>query len=412
MLDWRLNNPAARPRRAAGLPIAARLAACVGLGLGGLAACSTPTPPPVEAAAPVRLTSSVTNTTASAIPARVGQGPARSAHDEDAFGGGPSSSAPGVLDRQLVATLAWGSGEHALGKHEGPEQNPTAPMAIAASQHGLWILDQVNGRIVQLQGARESATLVHSTPVGLADPYDLALDNLALALPTLLVLDRQVDGAVVALQAGAAGERWRLDLRGDGRAVFDPSAAPGPSGIGFGGGITSLFVHDGGVWVEWAHERSHRLGALDGSRLGIGATIPGRPDLRFAVGLTAERLGDHVIVSGRALAASRAEALEPEFRVAATFPHPVLALRALESDHHGSIWVVANILREQANGQIVAEGLDVVQISPSGDVLRRDSATLEQGPHEQARTFSADLDGTLWHLARRNDGLVVERWRQ
>lgn len=408
MPDWMSPQPDARRRRAAGRWHGARAVTSAAL-VASLAACSNPTPPAVLAAAPIALATgpsapAQTKVAVAPVSPVAGRGVWR---DEK-----PEALEPNARDRKLVTTLAWGNGPRALGKHEGSEQNPTAPMAIAAGATGLWILDQVNGRVVRLQGVGEAATLVDDTPVALADPYDLALDDLDAVAPTLLVLDRQVDGVVVALTPGRSGERWRMDIRGDGGAVFDPEAAPGPSGLAFGGGITGLFVHDGGVWVEWAHERCHRLGGLDGGRVGIGLRMPGRPDQQGRFGLSAERLGDHVFVSGRSLAASAAETMEPTFRVGARFAHPVFALRAVEDNGHGEVWVAANTLRERDGGQIVAEGLDVVLLGRNGGVDHRGSATLEQGPHEQARTFSAGADGGLWHLARRHDGIVVERWQR
>lgn len=406
MPDWTPTQPNARRRRAAGRSRGGRTVTTAAL-VACLTACSNPPPPTVQAAAPIALTTgpsapAQTQVAIEAAPPSAGPG--------DSPDQKPNALEPSSRDRNLVTTLAWGNGPRALGKHEGPEQNPTAPMAIAAGAMGLWVLDQVNGRVVRLQGVGEAATLVDDTPVALADPYDLALDDLDAVAPTLLVLDRQVDGVVVALTPGRAGERWRMDIRGDGGAVFDPEAPAGPSGIAFGGGITGLFVHDGGVWVEWAHERCHRLGGLDGGRVGIGQRMPGRPDQEGRLGLAAERLGEHVFVNGRSLSASAAEAMEPTFRVGASFAHPVFALRALEDNGHGEVWVAANTLRERDGGQIVAEGLDVVLLGHNGVVDHRGSATLEQGPHEQARTFSADVHGGLWHLARRHDGVVIERW--
>ena len=315
--------------------------------------------------------------------------------------------------RRQVARFGWGSGASALGMTMGAEANPTAPMAIAGDSAGrLWILDQDNERVVRL--ARDTATFDVRLPVTLRWPQDLALvergEPGAQQVALVLVLDRLANGVVAALDARDGTERWRLPLRGDGAAAFDPDALPGPTGLAFGGGVTGIFVHNRGVWAEWGHQRVHQLGDLAGAVVRSARVLPGRPALVGDLGLFAMRAGDKVQITGRSLKASNAAELPPSFRAEVSFNLPVYAVRTLDSDPWGRVWIAANTLRESETGAIEAEGLEVARVGRTGAVEFRGSATLEQGPHEQLRTFAVGAEGSFWHLARRNNGAVVERW--
>ena len=326
---------------------------------------------------------------------------------------GAAEDAASLPARQQVARLAWGSGANALGMTMGAEANPTAPMAIAGDSAGrLWILDQDNERVVRLAAA--SATFDLRLPVALRWPQDLALVERGApggqSVALVLVLDRLAESVVAALDAHDGSERWRLALRGDGAEAFDPDAAVGPTGLAFGGGVTGIFVHDDGVWAEWGHERVHQLGDLAGVVVRSARVLPGRPARVGDLGLFAMRAGDKVQITGRPLEASNAADLPPSFRAEVGFNLPVYAVRTLDSDPWGRVWIAANTLRESEAGAIMAEGLEVARVGRTGAVEFRDAATLEQGPHEQLRTFAVGAEGSFWHLARRDDGVVVERW--
>lgn len=397
-------------------------AALAGIALYGCGRAEAPLPAARAAAAPA----AVAEPAAAAAPAAAADAAAAAAP----AAGPAATAAPNQPTRTLVATLPWGAGPQALGKNEPAEANPTAPMAITPDRDGrLWILDQDNERVVRLDPrAAGGAALDLQLPVALRWPQDLALLEDASGVQAVLVLDRLAEAAVVALDPATGAERWRLTLRGDDAPAFDPEATAGPTGLVFGGGVTGLFLHDGGVWVEWAHERCVRIGSVDGSARGAGQTLPGRPGPSLGpghgmdLGLRAQRTGEStdaphdgrdeggVLVTGYALAASGAEALPPSFAAQASFAMPVFALRALLQDADGNVWVAANLLRETPDGDVLAEQLEVVRFGPDGRETFRDTAALEQGPHEQLRTFAVGPDGTLWHLARREEGAVIERW--
>lgn len=399
-------------------PLAAALA---GLALCGCSRTEAPPPAARAAAAPAAVAEPAAAAAAAADSAAAAAPAAAAATAALAR---PLAAAPNQPTRALVATLPWGSGPQALGKNEPSEANPTAPMAIAPDRHGrLWILDQDNERVVRLDPrAAGGPALDLRLPVALRWPQDLALLEDDTGVQAVLLLDRLAEAAVVALDPTTGAERWRLTLRGDDAPAFDPEANAGPTGLVFGGGVTGLFLHDGGVWVEWAHERCVRIGSVDGSARGAGQSLPGRPGPGMDLGLRAQRTGEPtdaphdgrdeggVLVTGYTLAASGAEALPPSFAAEARFAMPVFALRALLQDADGNVWVAANLLRETADGDVLAEQLEVVRFGPDGRETFRDTAALEQGPHEQLRTFAVGPDGTLWHLARRADGAVIERW--
>lgn len=294
--------------------------------------------------------------------------------------------------RERVARLDWGEGATRLGRIRPAEANPEAPMAIAGDAAGqLWILDQLQDRVVLLAEGK----LGRSVPVPLRAAEDLALHG-----DLLLVLDRLVDGAVVALDKGDGAERWRLPV------VQADSTS--------GSGVSGLFVHDGGIWLEWGHVRTMRIGGLDGShdpKLAALPTLPGRPARDGRLALAARRAGPlQVLLTGHDTAASRAEALPPSWTAAARFERPVLAIRALDSDAWGRVWLAVATFVEEADGTVLDEHLEVLRFGRDGKLQGRQPATLEAGPEEQMRTFSVGLDGSLWHLARQADGALIERW--
>ncbi len=294
--------------------------------------------------------------------------------------------------RERVAHLKWGQSPTTLGRSRPAEANPEAPMAIAGDAGGqLWILDQVQNRLVQL----ERGALGRAMPVPLRAPEDLTLHD-----ELVLVLDRLVDKHVVALTVSDGKERWRLPVV--------------QADLHDGGGVSGLFVHKGGVWLEWAHSRSLRIGAMDGShdaQTSVLPSITGRPSRDGELTLAASKGSPlQVVLTGRNLAAAADVNLPPTWGIDARFDQPVLAIRALESDPWGRIWLAVNTFVEKDDGTVVDERLELLRYGPDRKLHGRQQATVEQGPEEQMRTFSVGLDGTFWHLARREDGAIIERW--
>ena len=261
-------------------------------------------------------------------------------------------------------------------------------MAIAAVDgERLWILDQVQSRLVRLDGGALGTSV--AVPVRVAQ-------DLVIADGLLLVLDRLGDATVVAIDAANGQERWRLPLVGD--------------DLDSGSGVSALLVRGGDVWVEVGHTDSVRIGGLDGT-LRRGARIPGRPSRDGRLGLAAFRSPpDQVLLTGHALGATNPRDLPPAWSAAARFALPVFAVRALQSDSSGAVWLAVNTMAEGEGDAIVDEQLEVVRFDAEGHETFRDVASPEVGPEEQFRTFSCAPDGALWHLARDEDGATIERW--
>jgi len=312
----------------------------------------------------------------------------------------------------VIATIPWGPGANALGRLPANESSPEAPMSISVDGHGkLWILDQVQRRVVQLDGDRTGRSL----PLALRAAEDLAITD-----SLLLVLDRLVDAAVVALDPADGKERWRL-----------PVKAPG---IPHGGGISGVFAHDGGVWLEWDNARSWRAGSLVGVPATLALGVPGRPSRDGRLGLAAVGAGTtKVRLVGHELSASAASA--PTWLAEASFDNPVLTILALDSDMQGRVWLAVTTARQpsqrqraqgqpaqgqpaqgqpaqgqRVDNQLVDLAASVLRFGADGRLQLRDEATLERGPEEQMRTFAAGPDGSFWHLARGPEGATIERW--
>jgi hypothetical protein len=128
----------------------------------------------------------------------------------------------------VLATLPWGSGYGQVGLRQPAEGLTQGPEALAVAPDGrIAVLDSVNQRLVLLDAV---ANVVGTTPVALAEPRFLAVDN-----DKLYVLDCDTDRQLVVFA-------W------DG-ALLRTMALPPLTDV-----VTGLFATSEGPSVEIAHE--------------------------------------------------------------------------------------------------------------------------------------------------------------
>jgi streptogramin lyase len=144
---------------------------------------------------------------------------------------------------QVLAKFGWGSGEGNLGRSRPDEANPEAPMSLTVDSLGqVWILDQVNERLVKLDRAGKPVGTVPLT-VQSAQDVVVAPDG------TALVMDRLVDKSIALI--GPDGKpRGELPLIG--------------KGLEESGASTGLFTDGKDVFVEREHGDSVRIGSTSG----------------------------------------------------------------------------------------------------------------------------------------------------
>jgi hypothetical protein len=201
-------------------------------------------------------------------------------------------------------------------------------MSFVVDERGrLWVLDQVNGRLVRYGANGE---LEATIPIDRANAQDVAIaDDGAIA-----VLDRYGEGDV-ALYGENGKLAGTLPLVGEG------IEAPGD--------VTGVFVDGNDVYAESEHGPLVKIGDTSGTPANPRETIPGRPTrdgkAYLKAGITDAKAGrTYVIANERP---SEAHLFTREIRFEGVVWHIVL----LDTDREGTIYFAAEI-------QPGAEGTD------------------------------------------------------
>ena len=287
--------------------------------------------------------------------------------------------------RAEFVKFTWGSSNGALGRTRPDEANPEGPMSVAPLPGGgLVILDQVNGRLVRVDG---KGAVVGTSAMKVRSPQDVAVAKDG----TVAVLDRLGDKGVEIL--GADGRsRGVLPLEG--------------KGIPEGGGTTGLFVDDatGNVLVEREHGVLTVLGKTDGTTSDDRTTIPGRPSRDGTAWLSAgitDRESGRVWVSAMERATTT-QRWTRELRANRT----VRTLLTLDSDRSGVVYLAEEIPEgEQTFVRVVCLAGNDGHLVGSVDMP---SSHL---PEETFRDFAILDDGTIVHGERTEAGVRYVNYR-
>lgn len=298
----------------------------------------------------------------------------------------PASAAPQA--GATLAAMAWGAGPRDLGRSAPGEGDPQGPMSVTVDRRGdVLVLDQVNGRIQRW--GRDGTPLA---PINVTQraPQDVAVGPDG----STLVLDRLGDGSV---------------------AVFGPDGAPrgelpvvGKS-LEEGGAATGLFVDKDGVYVEKEHGELVRVGDAQGDPDPEQPTLDGRPT-RDGKSLISAAFIDPRAGTLWVRALDR-QTQVLRFQRELALSDPLLALVLLDSDAMGGIYVGAHVGREQEDGAVLQEAVQVICLAPTGEV--RGVAVLPANtlPDETFRDLAVTDDGAIVYLVRTATGAELRTYR-
>ena len=294
--------------------------------------------------------------------------------------------APVVRGPEVVLELPWGTHGSAVGKDDGNQSAPMGPMSFTVGPDGeLFVLDQLNFRVLRFTADGE-LDVEFTLPWDTYQDLELAQDG------ALLVVDRLVQSSILVLdEAGVA--------LGDHYVVGE--------GIPEGGGITATFVHDDGVWLEFAHtyvirvldellapcpETIHSGRLLGGGETRIVASLDG-------TGGAALLLED--MESGGILAEQTI-----------SFRDRIDRIIWIEGDGRGHIVVTLHMWPLEGDVAARAGGDYVVGIVYDEQLRVVDTF---HSPHtivqwEQFREFKVTPDGHVYQMAFTRDGMQILKW--
>lgn len=291
--------------------------------------------------------------------------------------------------------LAWGQGLAAVGRAGGSEQNPEAPMSLDVDAEGrLWLLDQVNARVLRLVEGQPTVALKASRTA----------QELVVGADRVWLLDRLVARQAVALEPSS------------GKTLA--SVALNRSDIGEPGALTALQLVDGALWAEVGHAHWQRLADAAGQPT-VPARIEGRLSARGDLVLRALRVptaagsaNGRDVFTGRAVVTGKAAAAgtdaPPVWSAEATFELPVHALEELAGDSQGRVWLVADLVRIDAADQPLERRRVAVVWGADGRELARVELCAPDGPEETLRSARLGHDGKLYNLCVRQAGVTVQ----
>jgi len=291
-----------------------------------------------------------------------------------------------------VLRLPWGSAAGSLGRRVPDEGNPECPSTLAADARGrVWILDQVNARVqVFVPGARRPQVI----PLPADTFQDLAPDGRG----GVAVLDRLVSRTISFVSASGQVERT-LSVEGP--------------GIPEGGGVTALFRHDDGWWLEYDHARVVRVAGSDGSPDTLRPALLGRlsPDgSRLFVASVAGGAVTLGVRDGRSPPGPERSFARVVFDVPRG-ARPLVTLLALEPDARGRVWLAAAVAAQapRPSEALLQDDVEVRLLGPDGAVAGRARLPAPEGPEEMLRPVRLGEDGALYQLACEAAGAVVRR---
>jgi hypothetical protein len=291
----------------------------------------------------------------------------------------PSTSA---APSGAFATFGWGSDPNQLGRHRPDEANPEGPMSLARDGHGgALLLDQVNARVLHLDGAGKP---LGAWKLGARGAQDLVTADDG----TVAVLDR-LDAKDVKLYDAAGNPRGVLPLEG--------------KGIPESGAVTGVFTDGDKVYAETEHGALTLLGTTDG-RTGDRSQLPGRPSRDgtsyLSAGITNANDG-RVWVSAITRATN-----EHRFTRELKMGTPIPALLLLDSDKRGTIYLAMLAMAQENDPLVLLSCLSGKDGAPLS-TLQIPANTM---PEETFRELVVLDEGGVLHAEMTDSGVTYRKY--
>lgn len=289
---------------------------------------------------------------------------------------------------QVVAEFGWGNGDKKLGHSRPDEANPEAPMSLTVDPLGnVWILDQVNERLVKLD---KNGKQVGTVPLSVQAGQDVVVGPDG----TVMVLDRLVDKSV-SLTGPDGKPRGELPLIG--------------KGLEEGGASTGLFTDGEKIFVEREHGDSVEIGSTSGQASKERTEVPGRPAGDGRTYLTAG------IVDGASgtvmVTAIDREPQAHRFTRQLSMGQPVVALNALDADRSGVIYLGTVLELPGSTAEAPMFGIAVLCLDPlDGRPLGQTRFAANTMPEETFRELTVLPEGGVLFLERTPAGPRVVRY--
>lgn len=290
-------------------------------------------------------------------------------------------------DPRVVAEFGWGSGEKNLGRDRPDEANPEAPMSLTVDAQGnVWILDQVNGRLVKVDrnGKRMGEVQL---PVQAAQDVAVAKDG------TAVVMDRLVDRSIALV--GPDGKlKGELPVEG--------------KGLEEGGGSTGVFTDGDDVYVEREHGDLVKVGTTKGVGDPERPEVPGRPSKDgqswLSAGIVDAQAG--LVMVTAIEKPSQAHRFTRQYALGS----PVVNLNLLDSDGSGVIYLGSVVEAPGSTEEAPKFSVLLLCMDPvDGRPLGRVELPPNTGPEETFRELVVQEEGGVVYLHRTEAGAQVMR---
>lgn len=272
---------------------------------------------------------------------------------------------------EKVFEIAYGSGKDQLGGDVPPEGLAECPGALSVGPEGaLYVLDQINERIVKMQRGRENELI--ELPARTFFDMSIAPDG------TLVLLDKHHAESIALLDPTGRTPPRELSIRN--KYLEQP------------GEISGVYAREDGVWLEQDNQLLVQIADREGK-----ATLK-RINGRFS--RDGSRLLRAGILGPRAIAVS-----QQPFRGGraidgtVAFDTDVDYVTQLATDGDGNVFLAVALVDELSPGQARNAHTEVVVLDRSGHEATRTTLPARDESWLQGRAYEVAADGSLYHLS-------------
>jgi hypothetical protein len=264
------------------------------------------------------------------------------------------------------APLGGGPGEFEV--LDAEEGNAEGPMSLSVHADGrVFVLDQLNARVQVFSEAQ----LLREIPIPEGGYQDLAV----LEAERLVLLDRLVNQVLLVLDFGGR-EIGRVPL--DSVGIDEPAR------------VSAVWSRPDGVWLEYSEKSVHVLGR-EGQVLDTRESVDGH------IASTGRARLDVSINPVGELTVSRANRDGSNVvRRRISYAEPVSHVLLLAGDDSERIHLVTEHIRSTVEGN--DSRIELVQLSPLLDEIRRSELEVTPSYREQFRAFDVAKTGTVYRL--------------